>query len=156
MPTTLSNPAPAFRRSNPHGIDSRQIAADCRRTRQVRHCRFSPAIFQCPARIAAITASELLHGVERAQDAGRKARRRRHVEQILAAVLVQSFDLAQARVHARIWAELQARGQMIGPHDLLIAAAGLALGHEVATLNVQEFRRVTGLKMVDATSFQRV
>ncbi len=36
--------------------------------------------------IAAITASELLHGVERAQDAGRKARRQRHVEQILAAV----------------------------------------------------------------------
>ncbi|HZL13714.1 MAG TPA: PIN domain-containing protein [Verrucomicrobiae bacterium] len=105
--------------------------------------------------IAAITASELLHGVERAQDAGRKARRERHVEQILAAIPVQTFDLAQARVHARIWAELQARGQMIGPHDLLIAAAGLALGHEVATLNVQEFQRVNGLKVIDATSFRR-
>ncbi len=105
--------------------------------------------------IAAITASELLHGVERAQDAGRKARRQRHVEQILAAVPVQSFDLAQARVHARIWAELQTRGQMIGAHDMLIAAAGLALGHEVATLNVQEFQRVTGLNLVDATPFAR-
>ena len=60
--------------------------------------------------ITAITASELLHGVERAPDAARKTRRQRHVEQILATVFIQPFDLAQARVHARIWAELQARG----------------------------------------------
>lgn len=105
--------------------------------------------------ITAITASELLHGVERAQDAARKAKRQRHVEQILGAVPVQPFDLAQARVHARIWADPASRGQMIGSHDLQIAAAGLALGHEVATLNVQEYQRVTGLKVVDATPFRR-
>ena len=107
------------------------------------------------AMIAAIIASELLHGVERAQDAARKARRQRHVEQILGALAILPFDLAQARVHARIWADLETRGQMIGPHDLQISAAGLALGHEVATLNVQEFQRVTGLKVVDATPFRR-
>ena len=56
--------------------------------------------------ITAITASELLHGVERAQEAARKARRQRHVEQILAALAIQPFDLAQARVPARIWADL--------------------------------------------------
>jgi tRNA(fMet)-specific endonuclease VapC len=103
--------------------------------------------------IAAITASELLHGVERAQDAARKARRQKHVEQILGTIFVQPFDLAQARIHARIWAELEAGGNLIGPHDLLIAAAGLASGHQVATLNVQEFRRVPGLQVVDATPF---
>ena len=105
--------------------------------------------------IAAITASELLHGVERAQDAARKERRQRHVEQILAALAIQPFDLTQARVHARIWADLEARGQMIGPHDLQIAAAGLALGHEVATLNAREFQRVAGLKVVDGTPSRR-
>ena len=105
--------------------------------------------------IAAITASELLHGVERAQDAARKAPRQRHVEQILAMIFIQPFDLAQARVHARIWAELEARGQMIGPHDLLIAAAALAHGHELATLSIQEFRRVNELQVVDATPFLR-
>jgi tRNA(fMet)-specific endonuclease VapC len=105
--------------------------------------------------IAAITASELLHGVERAHDPARKARRHRHVEQILAALAIEPFDLAQARVHARIWADLETRGRMIGPHDLQIAAAGLALGHEVATLNTQEFQRVTGLKVVDATPFRQ-
>jgi tRNA(fMet)-specific endonuclease VapC len=46
--------------------------------------------------ITAITASELLHGVERAQDATRKAWRQQHVEQILASIIVQPFDLVQA------------------------------------------------------------
>jgi predicted nucleic acid-binding protein len=105
--------------------------------------------------LAAITAAELLHGVERAQDAQRRARRQHHVEQILAAVSVQAFDLIVARCHARIWAELESRGQMIGAHDLQIAATGLALGHEVATLNVAEFQRVFGLHVVDATPFRR-
>jgi len=105
--------------------------------------------------IAAITASELLHGVERAPNAARRARRQQHVEQILASVFVQAFDLAQARYHARLWADLEARGMVIGPHDLQIAAAGLALGHDVATLNVCEFQRVAGLRMVDATPFSR-
>jgi predicted nucleic acid-binding protein len=105
--------------------------------------------------IAAITASELLHGVERAQDPARRARRHQHVEQILASVFVQAFDLAQARCHARLWADLEARGIVIGPHDLQIAAAGLAFGHDVATLNLSEFQRVAGLRMLDATPFSR-
>ena len=106
--------------------------------------------------IAAITASELLHGVERAVDAARKERRRRHMEQILSVILIEPFDLAVARVHARIWAELEMRGQIIGAHDLQIAATGLSLGHEIATLNLREFQRVTGLKVIDATPFHRV
>jgi tRNA(fMet)-specific endonuclease VapC len=105
--------------------------------------------------IAAVTASELLHGVERAVDAGRKARRQQHVERILASIFVQSFDLPQARYRARIWADLVSRGMMIGSHDLLIAATALSLGHDVGTLNVSEFRRVAGLNVADGTPFRR-
>jgi hypothetical protein len=46
--------------------------------------------------ITAITASELLHGVERANDAVRRGRSQEHVEQILGSIFVQSFDLTQA------------------------------------------------------------
>jgi tRNA(fMet)-specific endonuclease VapC len=105
--------------------------------------------------ITAITASELLHGVERAPDPVRRARRQQHVEQILASVFVQAFDLSQARCHARIWADLETRGLMIGAHDLQIAAAGIALGHDVATLNAREFHRIAGLHVMDATPFRR-
>ena len=105
--------------------------------------------------ITAITASELLHGVERALDPARRARRQQHVEQILASIFVLSFELDQARYHARLWADLERRGQMIGPHDLQIAAAALALGYDLATLNTGEFKRVAGLRVVDATPFSR-
>lgn len=105
--------------------------------------------------ITAITATELLHGVERATDAARKARRQWQVEQVLTRLTLLAFDLAQARVHARIWADLEMRGQMIGTHDLQIAATGLANGHDVATLNVKEFQRVPGLNVIDATPFKR-
>jgi len=62
--------------------------------------------------------------------------------------------LNEARAHARVWADLETRGLMIGAHDLQIAATALALAHEVATLNAREFQRVTGLRVVDATPFR--
>jgi tRNA(fMet)-specific endonuclease VapC len=105
--------------------------------------------------IAAITASELLHGVERAADRVRKALRQSHVEQVLASLLVLPFDLAEARCHARIWADLEARGLMIGPHDAQIAATALAQSQDLATINTREFQRVPGLQVFDATPFAR-
>lgn len=106
--------------------------------------------------IAAVTASELLHGIERAQEPARKERRRRHVEALLAVLFVQPFGMPEARVHARIWAELAGQGNLIGAHDLQIAATALAHDCEVATLNLREFRRVPGLKVADATPFAQV
>jgi predicted nucleic acid-binding protein len=38
---------------------------------------------------------------------------------------------------------------------LQIAAAALAFGHELATLNVREFQRVTVLRLADASAFCR-
>lgn len=105
--------------------------------------------------ISAIAAAELLHGVERASDPARRARRQSHVEQILANLLVEPFDLDQARFHARLWADLEMRGQMMGAHDLQIAAAALASGHDLATLNVREFQRVTALRLIDVQAFCR-
>jgi tRNA(fMet)-specific endonuclease VapC len=105
--------------------------------------------------IAAITASELLHGVARATDHARKTQREKHVEQILSSVLIEPFGLTQARVHAQIWANLASRGEMIGSHDLLIAATAVAGSHDLATLNIQEFRRVKGLRVIDVAAFRR-
>lgn len=106
--------------------------------------------------MAAISASELLHGVERADDQRLQAKRRAHVEQTLFKIPVISFDLAVARVHARIWADLASRGQMIGTHDLLIAATAIYGRHGVATLNVAEFQRVKDLTVIDASPYSRL
>ena len=60
--------------------------------------------------IAAITASELLHGVHRLRGAVARTRAERFVEHLLDAIPVILFDLEVARVHARLDAELSAAG----------------------------------------------
>lgn len=94
-----------------------------------------------------MTASELLHGVHRADGAWRRGSRERFVEEIFAEIPVIPFDLQVARVHSRIWADLKMQGQMIGAHDLIIAATALAHGFHLITGNPREFGRVEGLEM---------
>ncbi|MDQ3035011.1 MAG: type II toxin-antitoxin system VapC family toxin [Myxococcota bacterium] len=95
--------------------------------------------------ISAITASELLHGVHRASSAAQRARRESFVERILESVPVIPFDLVAARVHARLWADLAARGIQVGAHDLTIAASALAIGFGVATRDMRSFPKIPGL-----------
>jgi len=97
--------------------------------------------------IAAITASELLHGVHRATEAHR-GRREAFVEAVLAAFPVLSFDLLVARIHARLWAGLASAGAEVGAHHRLVAATAMAAGWRVATANVGHSNRVPGLDVV--------
>jgi len=98
--------------------------------------------------LSAITASELLHGVHRADGEQRRARRRAFVEALLAEVPVLPVDLDVARVHSGIWADLRSRGSIIGAHDLLIAATAVVHGLTVVTRNMRELQRVDGLDVV--------
>lgn len=104
--------------------------------------------------IAAITASELLHGVERAQTAAQKQNRSRFVEAVLARLEVIDFDLPVARRHAVLWAMLEQAGRVIGAHDMLIAATALEHDHTLATLNGAEFNRVPALRIIDPAPFR--
>lgn len=97
--------------------------------------------------ISVITVSELLHGVHRARGA-RRNRRRAFVEHVLASLDPIPITEAVARVHAEIWAELSGRGDVVGAHDLWIAATALAHGLGVATGNAADFRRVPGLRVL--------
>lgn len=108
-----------------------------------------------PVALAAISASELLHGVERARDPAVRQRRGAFVEGVLANVPVLAFGLAEARAHARVWAALAAAGTIIGAHDLLVAATALAAGSAVATLNEAEFGRVPGVILAQLGPFRR-
>lgn len=97
--------------------------------------------------IAAITASELLHGVHRLKGA-RRARSEALVERLLARIPVVDFDLATARVHATLSAELAAKGTPVGAHDLLIAATAVLLDYAVATRDLRSFPRIKGLQVL--------
>lgn len=100
--------------------------------------------------MAAITASELLHGVHRA-DRARRAGREAFVEAVILAFPPLPFDLLCARAHARLWAGLAASGSDVGPHDRLVAATAVATGWRVATANVRHFARIIGLQVVSPT-----
>ena len=99
--------------------------------------------------ISVITVSELLHGVHRATGDIR-ARRSAFVEHLLAGLRAIPITEPVARVHAEIWAQLTDRGQVIGAHDLWIAATAVAHGLGVATRNAGEFERVPGLRLIAA------
>jgi predicted nucleic acid-binding protein len=98
--------------------------------------------------ISVITLSELVHGVHRASGAQR-ARRGAFVEHLLAGMRAIEITEQIARVHADIWAQLAARGELIGAHDLWIAATALAHGMGLATGNGREFKRVPGLRLIE-------
>jgi tRNA(fMet)-specific endonuclease VapC len=101
-----------------------------------------------PVGIAAITASELLHGIHRAANAAQRQRRQTFVERLLAVLPLFPFDLVTARIHASLWAGLAAKGASVGAHDLLIAATAIAAGYRVATRDRRSFARIPGLEVV--------
>ena len=98
--------------------------------------------------LAAITASELLHGVHRLKRAVARVRAERFVERLLSVIPVIPFDLDVARVHARLDAELSAQGTAVGDADLLIAATAVACDFRVATRDLRSFPRIKGLDVV--------
>ncbi len=101
-----------------------------------------------PVVLAAVTASELLHGIHRAVESSQRQRREAFVERLLADLPVIPFDLVVARVHARLSAELAARGSPVGAHDLQIAATAMAIGYDVATRDERSFPRIPGLNVL--------
>jgi predicted nucleic acid-binding protein len=126
-------------------IDSSVFIALERRTRPIRDIVGKQAgefFF-----MSAITASELLHGIHRAASTDQRVRREVFVERLLGTIPVIPFDLVVARSHARLWAELAAKGTSIGQHDLIIAATAIAYGHKVASLDQRSFPRIPGLQM---------
>ena len=101
-----------------------------------------------PVAMAAITASELLHGVHRLAGAVARTRAERFVERVLSSLPVIAFDLDVARVHARLDAELSAAGTAVGDADLMIAATAVWLDYRIATRDLRSFPRIKGLDVV--------
>ncbi|HEV3330348.1 MAG TPA: type II toxin-antitoxin system VapC family toxin [Bryobacteraceae bacterium] len=78
-------------------------------------------------------------------------RRRGIVSELLAGLAQIPFDVDAALEAARIRIELESRGLLIGPIDLLIAGTALSRGAVLVTNNTKEFSRVKGLRLSDWT-----
>jgi tRNA(fMet)-specific endonuclease VapC len=98
--------------------------------------------------IAAITVAELWHGVERATPPHR-LRRERYLRSIFDALPIVPYTEVTALEHARIWAELESAGKMIGSHDLILTATAVERGSTVATFSRRHFEAVKELKVIE-------
>jgi len=94
--------------------------------------------------IAAITAAELLVGVELAEGRNRK-RRSTFVENVLSTIPIEPYDLDVARTHASLLAHTRRSGRPRGAHDLLIAATALTHNRTVVSADPAGFADLPGL-----------
>src|ERR1700757_4091251 len=98
------------------------------------------------AAIAAITAMELLVGVERADDAHRQSRAVR-AEAILSSLPIEPYTVGVARVHARLVVEAMAKGRPRSANDMMIAATAAATSRILLTTDASAgFDQLTGVR----------
>lgn len=95
--------------------------------------------------LAAVTAAELLVGVELASDEHRE-RRSTLVEVLLARLPVVAYDLSVARRHSLLLAHTRRSGTPRGAHDLIIAATAATTRRTILTTDVGAFDDLPGVE----------
>ena len=88
------------------------------------------------------------HGVERATGT-HKVARQRYLDAVLESLPIIPYTEQTAYEHARIWAELEVSGKMIGFYDLIVGATALERMSEVATFNKRHFGQIKGLRVIE-------
>jgi len=96
--------------------------------------------------VCSIVKAELFFGAARSRDPQQTLFRQRT---FLSRFLSFPFDDLATEAYATIRADLTAKGLLIGPNDLLIAAICLSKDLTLVTHNVSEFSRVARLKIED-------
>lgn len=94
--------------------------------------------------IAAVTAAELLVGVELADDARRHARAA-FVQSILSTLPIEDYDLSVATEHAQLLAHVRRTGRPRSAHDLIVAATARAKDRVVVSTDATAFADLPGV-----------
>jgi tRNA(fMet)-specific endonuclease VapC len=90
-----------------------------------------------------IVAAELRYGCAKSGS----QRLLKAVEDLLAEIDVLPLEIPADAEYGGIRAELEAAGKPIGGNDLLIAAHAYATDATIVTANIDEFKRIRGLKV---------
>lgn len=93
--------------------------------------------------LSSVVVAEIEYGIAKSR---RRLHNRRIFDALMAGFRVVPFDAGAARLYGPIRAELEKRGRLLGPYDLMIAAHAKALAAVLVTDNLKEFTRVEGLK----------
>jgi len=99
--------------------------------------------------VSSIVLSELEYGVRKS---AAQERNRNKLNGLCSLLSVFPYDTHATTEYGIIRSELERRGQVIGPLDMLIAAHAKSLGLTLVTNNTGEFLRVDGLALEDWVS----
>ena len=99
-----------------------------------------PEVSECG--LSVITVAELEVGLRRS---ARPAAQRKAVDALTSLFEILPWDVETTGHYGEIRVDLEKRGEVIGPLDLLISAHARRLGATIVTGNLREFSRVTGL-----------
>jgi tRNA(fMet)-specific endonuclease VapC len=97
-------------------------------------------------KIPVIVHSELLYGVKRSV---RKKENTQKLYEFLMPFEIVPCTERMSETYAEIRAGSEAKGSLVGPNDLLIAAIVLANNGTLVTRNTKEFSRISGLKLTE-------
>ena len=91
--------------------------------------------------VTSVSVFELYAGVE-------GKRRLKQIETLIQNLMILPLDVFEAVMAGKIYTELRTKGQMIGTHDILIAAICLANGLPLYTKNVIHFSKIEDLQVL--------
>ena len=94
--------------------------------------------------ISSVTTSEFYYGAQKSQ---RVQTNLEALNNFLLPFRIVDYDESASFLYGELRADLEKRGQPIGPLDMMIAAHALSLDVPLVTNNTKEFERVKGLKL---------
>ncbi len=94
--------------------------------------------------ISSITVSELQYGVSKSKLREQNSKR---LEEFLTPFQILPYDEDASKYYGEIHSQLESKGLIIGPLDLLIAAHALSQDLVLITNNEKEFKRIPLLKI---------
>jgi len=98
-------------------------------------------ISQEEAALTAISVFELYAGIE-------GKRRLGQIETFIRDLTILPIDVIEAALAGKIYTQLKSKGQLIGTHDILIAAVCLANGLPLYTKNVIHFSKIKDIQIL--------
>jgi tRNA(fMet)-specific endonuclease VapC len=95
-------------------------------------------------KLSSISLAELEYGVSKSSS---REKNRKALINFASAFDIVNFNDNDAEVYGLIRAELEKRGQVIGPYDMQIAAQAITRNLILVTNNTEEFARIPDLKL---------
>ncbi|GHV05878.1 twitching motility protein PilT [Campylobacterota bacterium] len=95
-------------------------------------------------KISSITVAEMEYGASKSKN---RTRNREALIKFLSPFEILHFDIKDAEIYGIIRAELELRGEIIGPYDMQLAAQAIRGNYTLVTNNTKEFCRIKQLKL---------